>query len=92
MEHFMVKDGQYLAVFQSTHRVLQAEGVLKSLALPVMLIPAPRALKTDCGLALRFDESEFAKVISILDSNDLAPAFVCRFMAGEYINQELDRT
>jgi Protein of unknown function (DUF3343) len=90
MEHFMVKDGQYLAVFQSTHKVLKAEGILKSLSLPIMLIPAPRALKSDCGLALRFDENEFDKVISTLISNELPPAFVCRLISGEYIKQELE--
>jgi hypothetical protein len=87
----MVKDGQYLAVFQSTHKVLQAEGILKSLSLPIMLIPAPRALKSDCGLAIRFDENDFDKVLNTLDSNELLPAFVCRLIAGEYIQQELKK-
>lgn len=88
MDHYMVKDGQYLAVFQSTHRVLQAEQLLKSLSLPIMLIPAPRALNSDCGLAIRFDQELYETVTSRLAVNDLSPAFVCRFAAGEYIRQE----
>ena len=52
----VVSEGQYLAVFNSTHRVLKAESLLKSSGLPIMLIPAPRAVQADCGLAIRFDE------------------------------------
>ena len=39
----MVQDGQLLAVFNSAHRVMKAESVLKARSLPVLLIPAPGA-------------------------------------------------
>lgn len=78
----MVQDGQLLAVFNSAHRVMKAESVLKARSLPVLLIPAPRALSADCGLALRYDEDAGDGVMRALAEEQLLPAFVCRRIAG----------
>lgn len=83
-EHFLVAEGHCLAVFNSTHRVLQAEAFLKQLNLPFLLIPAPRALQTDCGLALRFDRQEAGRILAQLDEHDLQPAFVSCLTNGTY--------
>jgi hypothetical protein len=50
----MVKHGEYVAIFNSIHRVMKAEKLLKEQRLPILLIPAPRALTSDCGLAIRY--------------------------------------
>ena len=50
----MVEDGDCVAIFQSIHRVMKAEKVLKGLGLDILLIPVPRQLTSDCGLAIRF--------------------------------------
>ena len=50
----MVKNDEYVAIFNSIHRVMMAEKMLKELRLPIMLIPAPRSLRSDCGLAIRY--------------------------------------
>ena len=47
----VVKDGDYIAIFNSIHRVMAAEKLLKEKHLTMLLIPAPRALTADCGLA-----------------------------------------
>lgn len=86
----MVKEGQYLAVFQSTHRVLKAEAHLKSIGLPILLIPAPRALQTDCGLAIRFDDEIKQALLAALAEQDTSPAFICRLENGIYITQETE--
>ncbi len=84
----LVADGQYLAVFNSTHRVLKAESLLKSGGLPIMLIPAPRAVQADCGLAIRFDEEQRQTVMDLLQTHELLPAFLCRYTNGEYAIQK----
>lgn len=84
----MVQEGDYLAVFNSTHRVMKAESLLKSKKLPILLIPAPRQLKTDCGLALRFNDEIHDQVLLHLSSEDLKPAFITRFQNGEYLPEE----
>lgn len=84
----MVQEGQYLAVFNSAHRVMKAESLLKSLGLQILLIPAPRALQTECGLAIRFDDNRKHELLAALAGHDLMPAFVSRLVDGVYVRQE----
>lgn len=78
----MIQEGHLLAVFNSAHRVMKAEDILKKLGLPVLLIPAPRALSTDCGLALRFSDEVNDRIMRALALEELLPAFVCRRVKG----------
>lgn len=84
----MIQEGDYLAVFNSAHRVMKAESVLKSRGISILLIPAPRQLMTDCGLALRFGSEIKDVVMEILTEEQLLPAFVNRFCAGKYLNEQ----
>lgn len=84
----MTQEGDYLAVFNSAHRVMKAEAVLKSKNIPILLIPAPRQLQTDCGLALRFNNETYSQVIQELSFSELKPAFVSRFLNGVFVLQE----
>jgi hypothetical protein len=84
----MVQEGDYLAVFNSAHRVMKAESVLKSRGLAILLIPAPRQLMTDCGLALRIAPQIKDEVIRALTEEQLLPAFINRFTSGKYINEQ----
>lgn len=84
----MVQEGDYLAVFNSAHRVMKAESMLKSRGLSILLIPAPRQLMTDCGLALRFGSEIKDEVMQVLTEEELLPAFINRFSGGKYHNVE----
>lgn len=64
---------------------MKAESVLKALGLPILLIPAPRQLQTDCGLALRFTEDEQEAVMQALEREGLLPAFVSRYGVGVFV-------
>lgn len=83
----MVREGDYLAVFNSAHRVMKAESILKSKGIAILLIPAPRQLMTDCGLALRFSPELRDTVMSLLEKEQLMPAFINRYMGGRYVNE-----
>ncbi|MFA7405543.1 MAG: DUF3343 domain-containing protein [Pelobacteraceae bacterium] len=74
----MIQNGQLLAVFNSAHRVMKAESVLKRCGLAILLIPAPRALSTDCGLAIRYDSDLYDAVLQALTSEKLLPAAIYR--------------
>lgn len=74
----MVREGHLLAVFNSAHRVMKAEALLKGLKLDVLLIPAPRELMTDCGLAIRFSSDIHDAVMEALEREQLLPAFISR--------------
>jgi hypothetical protein len=84
----MVQEGDYLAVFNSAHRVMKAESLLKSRGFSILLIPAPRQLMTDCGLALRISPEIRGEVLQVLEEEKLLPAFVNRFVGGLYRNEE----
>jgi len=74
----MLQNGQLLAVFNSAHRVMKAESVLKGQKLPVLLIPSPRAISNDCGLAIRYDVEFEATVIQALTEQNILPVIVYR--------------
>ncbi|NVN92366.1 MAG: DUF3343 domain-containing protein [Desulfuromonadales bacterium] len=80
----MVQEGHLLAVFNSAHRVMKAESMLKSLGLPILLIPAPRQLQTDCGLAIRFREEDRADIMAALEREKLLPEFISRYGAETF--------
>ncbi len=88
----MVQEGHLLAVFNSAHRVMKAEGVLKALGLPVLLIPAPRQLQTDCGLALRFSEDAREKIMQALEQEGLLPAYVSEYRGGLFVTTWVNET
>jgi hypothetical protein len=69
----MVGNDEYVAIFNSIHRVMKAEKVLKGLSLPIMLIPAPRTLASDCGLAIRYAAADREAVEEALATADLSP-------------------
>lgn len=69
----MVADGDYVVVFQSIHRVMKAEKLLKGNGLAVLLIPAPRSITSDCGLALRYGADIREEVERLLSEASLLP-------------------
>ncbi|MFO7811408.1 MAG: DUF3343 domain-containing protein [Pelovirga sp.] len=81
----MVKEGDCVAVFQSVHRVLKAEKVLKEAGIAFALIPAPRQLSADCGLALCFAPTERVGISEILEGSGLAIAELWVMQAGKYV-------
>jgi hypothetical protein len=84
----MVREGDLVAIFHSIHRVMQAEKVLKQAGADILLIPVPRQLSSDCGLAIRYAPSIQIPVEEILRNEGLQPAELYRLEGKEY--QRLD--
>ncbi len=53
-------------LFYTNSSVLRAESLLSKAGLHVKLIPTPRHLSSDCGIALRFDAGFHTQVEQIL--------------------------
>ena len=81
----MVKDGDYVAIFNSIHRVMQAEKRLKERRVSILLIPAPRTLKSDCGLALRYAAADRPAVEGALAEEGLLPEEIYNKKGEDYI-------
>lgn len=81
----MVKNGEYVAIFNSIHRVMKAEKTLKELRLPILLIPAPRTLSSDCGLAIRYGAADREAVEGALAEAGLAPEEIYLKQGEEFV-------
>lgn len=74
----MVRDTEIVAIFHSVHRVMKAEKVLKRAGADILLIPVPRQLSSDCGLAIRYAAENRDEVEGLLRREDLLPAEIYR--------------
>lgn len=55
-----------VVLFYTTSAAIRAEKVLLKNGLEVKLIPTPRELSSDCGIALRFDWDQAETVSALL--------------------------
>lgn len=86
----MVKENDYVAIFHSIHRVLKAEKILKQAGVDFLLIPVPRQLTSDCGLALRFSPAAREPLLGVLATADLRPAEMYQRLGGAYLETSGD--
>lgn len=80
----MVNVGDYVAIFQSIHRVMKAEKALKKAKIGILLIPAPRQLTSDCGLAIRYSDAVRAEVLQVLEGENLKPIEIYKKMVDGF--------
>ena len=59
-------------IFNSIHRVMKAEKLLKGRGLPVDLIPVPREISSDCGVAIEMPAEIGEEALSLMDENRIA--------------------
>jgi hypothetical protein len=57
-----------LLLFQSTHDVILAEKALRLAGNPRRVIPVPRAISSQCGMALEITPDHAEEAIQLLDS------------------------
>lgn len=70
-------------LFPSIHYVLKAEKKLKEAGLKPDMIPVPKELSSDCGMALALGEEEWERARGLLSGN-LSPERVFRREGGRY--------
>ncbi|PKN11476.1 MAG: hypothetical protein CVU69_12390 [Deltaproteobacteria bacterium HGW-Deltaproteobacteria-4] len=85
----MVRENDFIAVFHSIHRVMKAEKILKGAGVPILLIPAPREISSDCGLALRYTPDDAERIQNLLFGQGLPPAEVYQYQGGKFTAQEI---
>ena len=69
-------DPVLILIFRGTHQVLSAEERLKEGGVRLRLIPVPRRLTSDCGLAIRIPLDQRDRAREILSGTRLLPASV----------------
>lgn len=80
----MVEEEDCVAIFHSIHRVMEAEKMLLEQQLEVVLIPVPRSLSADCGMAIRFAHDQLDAVQSGLQNAGMEAAEIWRKRQGRY--------
>ena len=58
-------------LFYTTSSAMRAEKALKKENLTIKLVPTPRELSSDCGIALRFDWEHAERVETTLDTENI---------------------
>ena len=76
-------EGFYILAFNSTSHSIQTEKKAKGL-FQITVIPTPRELSNDCGLAIKFLDSNIAAIKNFHESLTI-PADLY-FLSGEKIN------
>jgi len=67
-----------VVLFHSTTHALRAEKVAKAAGLTIKLIPVPRQLSSDCGVALRFPWKDAASIRALLEEKGVPIAGIHR--------------
>lgn len=57
----------YILIFNSVHRVMRAEKLLKNANLHSKTIPVPRKLSSDCGLAIKISNINVDEILKALE-------------------------
>ncbi|MDI7276309.1 MAG: DUF3343 domain-containing protein [Anaerolineae bacterium] len=66
------QDGMAVVLFHSAQAAIQAERVVQAEGIAAKLIPVPRQLSTECGMALRIARREEPRVRAALESAGIA--------------------
>lgn len=80
----MVNEGDCVAIFHSIQRVMKAEKQLLGQQLDILLIPVPRRLSADCGMAIRFSLGSLDAVKAALSKIDMQIAETWLMQDGEF--------
>lgn len=67
-------DEYSVVLFHSPAHALHAEKVLKGAGFEYKLVPTPRQLSSDCGIALRFAREHEARIAETLRQNRVPAA------------------
>ena len=61
-------------LFHNTSGVMRAERILQKGGVVVKLVPTPREFSSDCGIAIRFDLVDKARVKTLIDQSRVETA------------------
>ncbi len=66
---------EVIVIFESTHDVIKAERLCEQENVACRIVPVPRSISSDCGIALEINESDKDRVEQLLATHSLHPEF-----------------
>jgi hypothetical protein len=79
-----------LLLFQSVHEVLAAERHLQEVISEIDVVPVPKELSSNCGVALEVMPERLQAAIELLKKEGLQPQAVFSKLGKEYVVRESD--
>lgn len=79
---------EVILIFRGTHQVMAAEKNLKQGGVATKVIPVPRALSSDCGLAIRIFPPDKRRAKDILSRSGISPRSVYILREEEMYEEE----
>jgi len=64
-----------LALFQSTRAVIKADRLLRYHQVTAMVIPVPRQISSECGMALQINEQDRERIEQLLSEAGIGVTF-----------------
>lgn len=65
-----------IALFQTTRSVIKAERVCLESGIQCKVIPVPRDISSECGMALEIDEKDKDRILDVCKKNHVQVSFV----------------
>ncbi|MDR2140436.1 MAG: DUF3343 domain-containing protein [Deltaproteobacteria bacterium] len=80
----MTEEAEIILIFSSNTKILNAEDLLEEMSLPITLVPVPKEVNPNCGLAISFAESQKEKIMTVLLAADLKPSVAYRRQGQDF--------
>ncbi|MDR1545765.1 MAG: DUF3343 domain-containing protein [Deltaproteobacteria bacterium] len=75
---------EIILVFDTNTRILNAEELLEDRGLPFELVPVPKEVNPNCGLAISFKQPAQAMIMPALAAANLLPSAAYRRQGGVF--------
>ena len=62
---------RYLLLFNNTRAVISAERLCKKNCISVTILPVPRSISTECGMAIEFQLEDRETIVKLLNDTEL---------------------
>ena len=72
------------AVLETIHSVIKGERILKRAGLRIDVIPVPREISSDCGMALEFSCQDRDRVEQLFAEEDVTVVGIYSLRRGQY--------
>jgi hypothetical protein len=79
-----MNDERCAAILEAIHYVIKGEKILKGAGLTIDVIPVPREISSDCGMALEFSCRERDRVEQLLGGEDISVVGIYALRKGQY--------
>lgn len=80
----MKKEGCYVLILPSIHHILKVEKGAKSRSISVELIPTPRQISSDCGMAVELYPEVLERLLAMVTEINVPDWELYRREGGDY--------